>query len=425
MSKQLLPVALVAIACAATANAQTDFRGALQSAFPASVMVQTDGDPAVAPPNRIIRRGPWAHFDLVEEFAISSHRAGFAVAADLVATHLPSSAGEVTVTTADGEKLAGEVVARDYVTGLALVRIKDAQFVSLMVGAGTAEPGTPVVISRLTGSGVPQAKAGMIASEPAAIDSQIGFTQYLSANLTRTDIGAPVLDSGGVVVGIVGTGQTGKLVCLPTEPLQRLMDSGDQPIDGKRGMVGIQFSSDGNQPLITQVSDDSPAADAGLQSGDKVLKVNERDVRSASDVVAAVAMSRAGDAVPIVVQRGDETIELVITLKEHPRQEFAQADGDVYQQFQQAWGLKDGRLVPLKDGRVIKGEFMLKDFEDQLKDMDLIFPGLPKTLEGIEIERSDLEDSLQKLEAEKKDQQSEIKDLKKKLRELQDKLQDS
>ena len=136
-------------------------------------------------------------------------------------------------------------------------------------------------------------------------------------------------------------------------------------------------------------------------------------------------MARAGDEVPVVVQRDDKSIELWVTLKEHPRQEFAQSGRQLGGMAQQAWELKDGKLVPLEGADPRFGgqlqQWMHGDVEKLLENLpnrDLILPGLPKRLEGIEIERSELEDSL-------RDQEDEIRDLKEKLRDLQDKLQDS
>ena len=427
MTEKLMSVAVCLIMLTSTAVAQTDFREALRIAFPATVAIQADMDEA-EPQRRILRRqfGPLGGFDMMQGFAVSSDRTGFAVGVDLIATQISSDIEAVTIKTAEGKQLAGKVVSRDHVTGLTLIKIDGTEFVSLLVGAGVPEAGLPVVTTRLGASGAASAESGMIASAPSAIDSQLGFAQYVSANMNRSDSGAPIVDAKGIVVGIVGEGGDGQLLCLPTQPLQRLIDgaTGDQPINSKRGLVGIQFAL-GDKPIVTDVSDGSPADDAGIESGDQVVRVNQYDVTTSEDVLAAVAMSRAGDAVPIVVERGDETIELVVTLKEHPRQEFAPTGSVAGQLARQAWELRDGKLVPLNgdDARVprqFKG-FMQKDLDRMLEDFpdnNLILPGLPKRLEGIEVERSELEDSL-------RDQEEEIKDLKKKLRDLQDKLEDS
>ncbi len=423
MFKNLSIAAFCMLVLTSTATAQTDFREALRIAFPATVSVQVDNGDEQAD-GRILRRqwGRFGGFEVLQGLSTGSGRTGFAVGSNLIATQLASDIDEVTVKISADKQLNGKVVSRDYVTGLTLIKVEGTEFVSLVVGAGVPEAGQPVVITRLAPSGAASGELGMIASGPTTIDSQLGFTQHVSANMDLSDAGAPLVDATGVVVGIVGAGANGDLLCLPTEPLQRLIDAaaGNSP-NSKRGMVGIQFAG-GGDPVIMSVSEGSPAATAGIQTGDRVVRVSEYDVSSSEHILAAVAMARAGDSVPIVVTRGDETMELVVTLQEHPRQEFAQS-GAVGQFGRQAWQLNDGKLVPLENGGppAQAPQFLEKDLEsffENLPNNRLILPGLPKRLEGFEVERSELEDSL-------RNQEGEIKSLKKKLKELQDKLQDS
>ena len=425
MIKKLWTATVSMLVLCSTATAQTDFRQALRIAFPATVSIQVD-DGANQAEGRVLRRGlgRFGGLEMLQDLAGNSSRVGFAVGTDLIATQLASDIGEVTIKTSDGKRLVGKIAARDYVTGLTLIKVDGTEFVSLVVGAGVPEAGQPIVITRLAASGGPHAGLGMIASSPTTIDSQLGFTQHLSGDMNSSDAGAPILDANGVVVGIVGIGQNGDLLCLPTGPLQRLIDAaaGESPNDSKRGMVGIQFAAGGEAAVVMSVSAGSPAESAGIETGDRVVRVNDYDVSSPAHVLAAVAMARAGDSIPIVVERGDKTIELAVTLQEHPRQEFAQSAG-VGQFGRQVWRLNDGKLVPLDNagpGGPVP-ELMPQDFQkffENIPDNNLILPGLPKRLEGFEIERSELEDSL-------RDQEDEIKSLKEKLKELQDKLQDS
>ncbi len=397
MTRKLMITMACLLMFSTTALAQTDFREALRIAFPATVSVQTDDGGGQAE-GRILRRGPGM---FMQAFGFSSQRTGFAVGTDLIATQLPSDIDNVTIKTAEGKQFPGEILSRDYVTGLTLIRTEGAEFVSLVVGAGVPEAGLPIVVSRMGATGTAYGASGMIGSGLTRIDSQLGFTQYLNAHVNQSDAGAPIVDATGVVVGIVGESPKGNFLCVPTQPLQRLIDgASDDPSHSKRGLVGIQFVR-GDQPLVTEVSEDSPAQIAGIEAGDLVVRVGEFDVARSQDVLAAVAMSRAGDELSIVVKRGDEMIELTVTLKDHPRQEFAQT-GAVGGPFaQQAWELRDGKLVPLEGGDP-RSPAPMKDWKqgdlekwlENFRNKDLILPGLPKRLDGIEVARSELEDSL-------------------------------
>jgi regulator of sigma E protease len=65
-------------------------------------------------------------------------------------------------------------------------------------------------------------------------------------------------------------------------------------------------------PVLSSVSDDSPAARAGLEAGDVVVGAGGDTVRSWQDFVSVVER-RPGEPVPLVVRRGDERLELTVT----------------------------------------------------------------------------------------------------------------
>jgi hypothetical protein len=197
---------------------------------------------------------------------------------------------------------------------------------------------------------------------------------------------------------------------------------GDEPSDSRRGLVGIQFA-DGQKSIIVSVANESPAKDAGIEAGDVVLRVSDYDVATSQEVLAAVAMSRAGDRVPIVVQRGDEVIELNVTLNDHPRQEFAQSMGESGGLSRRGWEFQnDGRLVPLDGNMNAPGQFGLPNGLDQMfksfPDSNLIVPGQPDPPDETESDGSDPQDS-------SLDRDDQIEDLKRKLRDLQNKLEES
>ncbi len=336
--------------------------------------------------------GPLGGWQVIDDLTGSSSQAGFAVGANLIATQIPSDVEEVTITTADGKELLGKVVTRDYVTGLALVKIEGHEFVSLVVGAGLPEAGLPIVVSRLDESGTPHGELGMIASGPSNLASQLGFTQHVSGNLKRSDAGAAIVDAAGVVVGVVGVDPTGGLLCLPTEHLISLIDrsAAAEPMDAKRGMVGVVFARD-DKAVVTQVSPGTPGEEAGIKTGDRIVRVGDYPVHKSEDVLAAVAMFRAGDDVPILVGRGDQSIELVIKLTAHPRQEFAMSGLGAGQLARQAWELRDGKLVPLEGngagaGGPLNGVMQPRDLEklfENFPNKNLILPGLPEQLERL------------------------------------------
>ena len=68
--------------------------------------------------------------------------------------------------------------------------------------------------------------------------------------------------------------------------------------------------------LVTEVTEDSPAAKAGLQEDDVILKFDGERVRSASHLIRLVRETPAGRSVTLQVSRGGQTRSLTAELEE-------------------------------------------------------------------------------------------------------------
>ena len=261
-------------------------------------------------------------------------QAGFAISAKHVLTQTNSDADEITITTSDNTAHQAKVVVRDNVTGLCVAEVDDVDLVSLVVGNTGSEPGLPVVTTWIQ-DGVRRCKQGMISSPLNSSNANIGMTQHVDFGGDTAVTGSPIVDVDGILVGVTMVGDDGSIVCLPATQLTRLIDSalGENPADLQRGLVGASFMSE-SDAVVAAVRDNSPASAAGLLKGDRVSRIGDHSIRSSQDVVAAVAMWRAGDSVEVAVQRGDETLTMSVTLEAHPQQRITmqalenQAKGD-------------------------------------------------------------------------------------------------
>ncbi len=70
----------------------------------------------------------------------------------------------------------------------------------------------------------------------------------------------------------------------------------------------------GDGVLIDSVNEDSPAEDAGLQSGDVILKIDNKDVSSAADLKAEISKHLPGERVDLTVERDGDTIDIRVAL---------------------------------------------------------------------------------------------------------------
>ncbi|WP_442485512.1 PDZ domain-containing protein [Aeoliella sp. SH292] len=76
-----------------------------------------------------------------------------------------------------------------------------------------------------------------------------------------------------------------------------------------RAMLGVGLM-DGSPPTVSQVHVNTPAAFAGFREGDAILKFEGAEVDSFDTLTNHIGQHDPGDTVKIVVQRGEEEVEL-------------------------------------------------------------------------------------------------------------------
>lgn len=94
-----------------------------------------------------------------------------------------------------------------------------------------------------------------------------------------------------------------------------------QSMEGDYVGIGVEIFIDKDN-LITVISpfDHSPAAEAGIRPGDKIVKVGETDVdysnyNEAVNLIKGAGKEESGKSVTLTIKRGDETFETVVERK--------------------------------------------------------------------------------------------------------------
>src|SRR5690606_26742182 len=70
--------------------------------------------------------------------------------------------------------------------------------------------------------------------------------------------------------------------------------------------------------LVSKVLPDSPAAQAGVQPGDVIVKFKGRAIDASSDLPPMVGATRVGEKIPVEIIRGGKRETLTITIGELP-----------------------------------------------------------------------------------------------------------
>ncbi len=119
--------------------------------------------------------------------------------------------------------------------------------------------------------------------------------------------------SQGTVQGLVNSLGDPFTIYFDPEQYRRLQQS----YQGKYTGIGIYLSFGSAYPVITGTVPGSPAASAGLKSGDQIVKVGDKDIKGiTADQATALIQGPEGSQVTITILRGVETMTLMMTRAE-------------------------------------------------------------------------------------------------------------
>ena len=85
---------------------------------------------------------------------------------------------------------------------------------------------------------------------------------------------------------------------------------------------------------VRSVTENGPAAEAGLQENDIITAVNGETITGSNDLVKLVKASAAGDTLELTVYRQGQTLELTVTVAEQ-KQSALEGSSDTQQSQQQ------------------------------------------------------------------------------------------
>jgi S1-C subfamily serine protease len=279
---------------------------------------------------RISRRLPGGRQAQGAGSAVAITPDGFLV----TSAHVVEGVGKGRASLADGRELRFEVVGRDALSDLAVIRAggADLEPVSLgnadrlRVGQLVVAVGNPM---GLAGS----ITAGVVSALGRSFPTSDGRASRLLENVIQTDAalnpgnsGGALVDGRGRMVGVntavagIGLGLAVPLNATTRRIIAALMREGRF----RRAFIGI---AGGSRPLpprvakaldrgagveVVQVVDGSPAARAGLRNEDLIIDVDGVPVADAGDLQRLMVDERIGRPLVVRAFRGGELLELTV-----------------------------------------------------------------------------------------------------------------
>jgi S1-C subfamily serine protease len=253
-----------------------------------------------------------------------------------------------TAFTNDGKKYEAEVLARDPVQDLAVLKIKAQKLPTVTLGDSQAiELGQSVIaIGNALGEfrntvsvGVISGLSRNVTAGGAGIVEEIRGVIQTDAAINPGNSGGPLLNLRGEVIGIntaIAAGAENIGFAIPINDAKRAIESVKRtgeiqsPYLGVRYLIitpevaeqqklpveyGALLRGTGEGPAVEPAS---PAARAGLKAEDIILEVNGKRIDQDNPLGNLIGRLSVGQTVTLTVHRGGETLTLRATLGKRP-----------------------------------------------------------------------------------------------------------
>jgi S1-C subfamily serine protease len=255
--------------------------------------------------------------------------------------HVIAGAQRIQVTLYDGVSLSAQLVGTDALDDLAVLKVSAPSKLTvaplgdsskLQVGQEVLVIGNPLGITQTVTSGIISALDRAVSTIPDAIQTD--------AAINPGNSGGALVDLQGNLVGIptltaidpqFETPANGVGFAIPSNRVRfiapQLIETGKVTHTG-RAALGIQMTSvdaalaSQNQlavtagVLIVKITPNSPAAVAGLKSGDVIVQIGKHTVTNVAAFADALMTMNPGEVVPVHIYRGSQQLTVNVTLGE-------------------------------------------------------------------------------------------------------------
>jgi len=318
---------------------QRTFRLAAGEVAPSVVTVVVDRAPGAGRSARQVRMGPDGRPQILRGrrwVPAPGAGTGVVISADgLIVTSTYYTTGRVKrvlVLMPDGTPYEAKILGRDEGRGVVLLRIEPADVLPAprFVGPDLVRVGQWVMaLGRTYGEVDPSVNVGIVSA-----------TARLGGRAIQTDAGVSPINYGGPLVDLEGRVLG---ICVPLSPNPRLpgvgfYDSGigfAVPVTDllpvlprllrgevlRPGFLGIQFDTERlvEGAAVRHVVPNTAAARAGIKAGDVIVELDGKTVRNGFDLMNRIGRKYALEKAHLKVKRGDDLLEMDVTLGERPR----------------------------------------------------------------------------------------------------------
>jgi Do/DeqQ family serine protease len=254
--------------------------------------------------------------------------------------HVVDNATEITVTLQDGRDLTATVVGSDVPSDVAVLKVPSDNLIQIPLGdSAKLEQGDFVVAIGNPFGLQHSATFGMVSGVGRSGINPEGYEDFIQtdASINPGNSGGALVNLKGELVGINSAilsrsgGNIGIGFAIPVNMAHSIMDQLIKYGSVKRGLLGVNIVTltpdmvkalslpDNTQGvLVSQVTEDSAAARAGLKPGDVIQSINSQSIRSNTELRNAIGLSRVGEKLDVSLIRDRKPLHVTAVIVEVP-----------------------------------------------------------------------------------------------------------
>lgn len=279
---------------------------------------------------------------------IRSLGSGFIISDDgyiLTNDHVAGNATKVVVTLTSGKHIDAQIVGADPISDICLLKIDDKNLPYLklgnsedvLIGEWVIALGNPFGLFEVNEQ--PTVTVGVVSAKNMNLDPVEG---RFYMNMIQTDAainggnsGGPLVNAIGDVIGMntiiystSGSGSIGLGFAIPINKVKRIIDElkKNKKID-RDFVTGLQVQDIDDEiakyfklkskrgVIVTRVFAKTPAGDAGLLSGDVILRINNYRISNQNSLLGVLQEFRTNDEINLTILREDKELTLPMKLK--------------------------------------------------------------------------------------------------------------
>src|SRR6266550_1535892 len=256
--------------------------------------------------------------------------------------HVVRYADTIKVKLADQTEYEARLVGKDDRTDLALIKVRKSggnlpfaklgASAPLEVGDWVMAIGNPFGLEHTVTAGIVSAKGRFIVSGPYD-----NFIQT-DASINPGNSGGPLINAVGEVVGVNSAifsqsgGNVGIGFAIPIDSAKKVIEQLRKNGRVVRGWLGVRAQdvtpamaqsfglsrSPAEMAVVTEVTENSPAAESGVKTGDIIVEFNGKPVPKSHDFPGVIAETPPGQRISLKIVREKKEQTLAVKIGELP-----------------------------------------------------------------------------------------------------------